>query len=112
MRSIKQKAAQTAKRAGLLTCGLLLCTVGVGFLTLAVWFQLVIYVTLTQAALILAAAYVIFGLILIAFGRSTPDNKVAPVERNQPQPSSQAPPLVQAFLYGLEAGSRAPDKDH
>lgn len=106
---IKQKAAQTAKRAGLLSAGLLLCVVAVGFLTLAAWFQLVLYVTLTQAALILAAIYATFGVTFIVVGKSAPDEALTPAEHPTSPPASQAPPLVQAFLHGLEAGSRAPD---
>lgn len=111
MPSIKEKAAQTAKRAGLLSGGVFLCTVGLGFLTLALWFQLVIHVTPTQAALILAVGYMIIGLILIAVGKTAPDDGVPSTEQKPPQPPSQASPLVQAFLHGLDAGSRAGRKD-
>ena len=105
MFSIKQKAMQSAKRAGLMSGGFALCAVGLGFFTLASWFYLSIEFSPLQAALIIGAAYFGIGLILMGLGKS-PQTHSDAATRAAPLASeaSNAPPLVQALMYGIQAG--------
>lgn len=103
---VKQKIAASAKRAGFLTGGLLFCAVGAGFLTLAAWLVLVPLVGGLSAASIIGCSYFGVGLVLIGLAsRSTEVEATA-----QPEPaaaSTGGPPIMQAFMYGLQAGAQA-----
>lgn len=113
MFSIKQKAKQTVKRAGLLTGGLVFCAVGVGFLTVAAWIYLANVLSVQLAALIIGGAYVGAGLILIGLGNSR-SHHVDPMSLSEhatkPAPPPNVPPLLQALLFGIEAGSKVSRK--
>ncbi|WP_299728040.1 phage holin family protein [uncultured Tateyamaria sp.] len=112
MFGIEKKVAQTAKRAGLLSGGLLLCSVGVGFLTVAGWFALVPLLGTQNTALILAGVYVGIGLIMIGVGSHRSARRSdASMARTQAQ-AATAPPIVEAFMYGLQAGARADQARH
>ncbi len=108
MFGIKDKVADTAKRAGLLSGGLLFCLVGLGFLTVSGWFALLPILGVQTTALVIAGAYLGIGLIMIGVG-SQSRQRVAPHPATQPEPTSapQDPPMMQAFMYGLQAGSQA-----
>ncbi|MCX7560196.1 phage holin family protein [Sulfitobacter sp. F26204] len=106
MRSIKQKAARTAKRAGLLTGAGVLMIVGTGFLTLAAWLYLTVGFSPMEAALIIAAVYFGTGLLLIGLG-AREDHDADMRTDAQPAPPPEAPPLVQAFLFGMQAGTNS-----
>ena len=106
MFAIRKRIARTAKRAGFLTGGLLLCCVGTGFLTTAAWLSLVPVVGLQFTATIIAGVYLGTGFILIGLAsRRT-------VETEQKPQSSQlvTSPIIQAFMYGHEAGSKGRNK--
>lgn len=113
MFSIKQKAKQTAKRAGLLTGGLVFCVVGVGFLTVAAWIYFANVLSVQLAALIIGGVYVGAGLILIGLGSSR-SHHVDPMPLSEheakPAPQPNVPPLLQALLFGIEAGSKVTRK--
>lgn len=107
MFSIKQKVAQTAKRAGLLSGGLLLCSVGVAFLTVAGWIALSPLIGVLNTALVFAGLYLGIGLIMIGSG-------VQNSQRASQQPSAPpqgkaatTQPLMEAFMCGIQAGARA-----
>lgn len=104
MFGIEQKVARTAKRAGLLSGGLLLCTVGVGFLTVAGWFALLPVVGAQNTALIFAGIYVGVGLIMIGTGSPNKQPEL-PEQTHTPQPTAKTPPVLDAFMYGLQAGA-------
>lgn len=109
MFGIKAKVANTAKRAGLLSGGLLFCMVGLGFLTVAGWFALLPILGAQTTALVIAGAYFGIGLIMIGIGSQSSDHdtkQYAVHPDDQPQ-QSDAPPMMQAFLYGMQAGSKA-----
>lgn len=109
MFGIQQKMAHAAKRAGLLSGGLLLCAVGAGFLTVAAWFALIPVMGLTHTALIIAGTYLGLGLILVGLSqRDRSDSQPSPSAAKSsptPQAAASAPPLVEAFMYGLRAGA-------
>lgn len=101
MLSIEKRVAQTAKRAGFLTGSLLLCAIGVGFLTAAIWLALASSLGAQTATFIVAFAYLGAGCILMALGRT------APSEERKKTASENGPPVMQAFLYGLQAGAQS-----
>jgi multisubunit Na+/H+ antiporter MnhC subunit len=103
MFSIKQKAMQSAKRAGFMTGGFAFCAVGLGFFTLAAWFYLSIEFTALQAALIIGAAYFGVGLVLVGMGKSS-THLADPTPQHPAPEQPDAPPLVQALMYGIQAG--------
>ncbi|WP_370400459.1 phage holin family protein [Sulfitobacter sp. JB4-11] len=109
MFDIEQKVANTAKRAGLLSGGLLLCAVGTAFLTVAGWFALVPVVGLQMTALIIAGCYLGIGLIMIGVGSGSSDTS-APTKAESRKAEVGGPPIVQAFMYGLQAGAQAERK--
>ncbi len=107
MPSIKQHARQTAKRTGLITTGMVACLVGIGFLTLAVWLGLVLIAPAPLAALIIGLLYLGVGLVLFGMGKGWGQSHDHDSDLEQPD----MPPLVQALLYGLEAGRNVSRKN-
>ena len=104
MHSIRHQAARTAQQAGLITGGMLICAVGVGFLTLSAWLLLVSLTDPAYAALIIAGTYLGVGAILVGLsGRSGSPN----MAHSSAQGDQQVSSLVEAFLYGLNAGRQA-----
>lgn len=106
MLSLQQKATQTAKRAGLMTAGLLLCAVGVGFLTTAAWLQLAVTFSNALSALIIAVVYLGAGLLAMGLSKN-PAQSTESTEAHFSAQKSDAPPIMQAFLYGIQAGANA-----
>lgn len=112
MFGIRDKVAKTAKKAGFLTGGLLFCSVGMAFLTVAGWLALAPIVGPQVTATIIAGVYLGIGFILIGLGaggetetREEPAAKPAATD-------SDSPPIIQAFMYGLQAGARADQARH
>lgn len=106
MFDIEQKVANTARRAGLLSGGLLLCAVGTAFLTVAGWLALVPIVGVQLTATVVAGVYLGVGCILIGVSAKGADRKA----RQKPSHASSnaaGPPIVQAFMFGLQAGAQA-----
>lgn len=110
MSGLQQKVAKTAKRAGLMSGGAIFCAVGTGFLTVAGWFALAPVVGTAMTAAIIAGIYLGVGLIMIGLGAAS--SRSEPVRVKAPsQPAETAgPPIMQAFLYGLQAGASADNK--
>ncbi len=109
--SLKSKAAKTAKRAGLLTGGLLAMTVGAAFLTVAAWIYLAAVTDTLTAALVIGGAYSGIGLLLagMASTGSSQDTEAEAAHHaaQQSHTAGEQPPLVQAFLVGMQAGANA-----
>jgi hypothetical protein len=107
MLTIRQKLAQTAKRAGLLSGGLLLCLVGAGFLTFAGWIALSALIGGLNTALVFAALYLGIGLIMMgaAVHRAPRLSHDAAARPQSPGATKQS--LLDAFLYGMQAGAKA-----
>ncbi|EPX79470.1 hypothetical protein thalar_02295 [Litoreibacter arenae DSM 19593] len=80
---------------------------GVAFLTVAAWLFLVSVSDALTAAVVLGAAYLGLGLVLIGFAQSSkppvPEPEAEPRSGSHVNPKQ--PPLMQAFIYGMEAGS-------
>ena len=111
MFQLERKIANTAKKAAFVSGGLLCCIVGAGFFTLAAWLSLVPLVGLLMSAVILASAYLGIGLILLGLGQTT-SHSDAPAEPMQASSEVAGPPIVQAFMHGLQAGAKAEQARH
>lgn len=112
MMSLKSKAADTAKRAGLMSGGLLFCMIGMGFLTVAGWFFLTTLYSALAAASMLAAVYFGIGLIMIGVSRTKNQHSAGLADQaahasSNSDANAGLPPLVQAFFVGMQAGSQA-----
>ena len=108
---IKQAAARAALRTAMLSGGAICVLVGIGFLTMALWLHLALLFGAILASLIIGAAYLGVGLIVMGLGIAKPAHESATASGPQPEAAptdtSDAPPLVQAFLYGMQAGMKA-----
>lgn len=105
---IRAKLADTARRAGLLTGGLLLCSVGTAFLTVAAWLALLPIVGAALTAAIVASVYLGIGLILI--GVSLQGRRALAQSADAAASPPVTPlnsPMMEAFLYGIQAGAKA-----
>lgn len=113
MLGVKEKVAKTAKRVTLVSAGAMCCIVGAGFLTVSGWLALVPIVGPATTAVILAGIYLGVGLILLAVsGTETEKTHQQQAELNKPQAQSDAPPIMQAFLFGMQAGASADKRRH
>lgn len=108
---LRKAAARAALRTAMMSGGAVCVLVGIGFLTMALWLHLTLLYGAILASLTVGAAYLGVGLIAIGFSVAKPAHE--PAETAEPRPdeapidTSNAPPLVQAFLYGMQAGMRA-----
>jgi hypothetical protein len=103
---LKNTAETAARKAGLFTGGLLCISVGAGFLTVAAWVTLELAHGALTAAFVLGVVYLGLGLVLIGVSANrayTQSSQTAIEDATTPQ---EAPPLVQAFLQGLQAGAQ------
>ncbi|WP_297340479.1 phage holin family protein [Pseudophaeobacter sp.] len=102
---VKHSAASAARKAGLLTGGLLCVLVGAGFLTAAAWIYLATAFDALMAAGIIGSVYTGLGLVTIGLSRSGESVAPPPKQPATSQSAPDAPPLMQAFLFGLQAGA-------
>ncbi|WP_224825073.1 hypothetical protein [Cognatishimia sp. MH4019] len=107
--AIENAFARAGRRAALGICASILIAVGIGFLTTAGWIVLEVAFGALQAALIIAAIYSGVGLVIIGVLMSSGDSEQTPKPETTETAAKAvtAPPLVEAFLYGLQAGSHA-----
>lgn len=105
--SVERKAKQAARSAALLSAGGLCLTVGAGFLTVGAWIFLVSVSDNLTAAIAIGAIYSGLGLVLIGVASSKGDSNGTITGQHQHQSDPQSPPLVQAFLHGMQAGADA-----
>lgn len=105
LRGAVRRAARTAMLSATAALSLL---IGLLFLTLAAWLYLVTVTTTTIAALILGAAYLGVGFLLLAIagseGRSAPRHAE---ESHENAEHDGLKNLVLAFLGGITAGQKA-----
>jgi hypothetical protein len=115
LRDLLQRLASRAARKTALVGGGALCVLaGIVFLTLTLWMHLALVYGAIAASLTLGVAYLGLGLLLIGLSSAKtapPTGKPAdPGQSGQKAPApdtSEAPPLVQAFIYGVQAGINA-----
>ncbi|MDU9005799.1 phage holin family protein [Sedimentitalea todarodis] len=108
---LKKAAARAALKTAMLSGGAVCVLVGIGFLTMALWMYLTVLYGAILASLIVGMAYLGVGLIVMGFSVAKPTHEPAanakPRPDEAPMDTSDAPPLVQAFLYGMQAGMKA-----
>jgi hypothetical protein len=110
---LKTKAATTAKRAGLLSGGLLAIAVGAAFLTAAAWIYLANVMDAQMAALIIGGVYAGLGFVMVGLASSGGSREEpaagqkASAHGAGEQGAGAQPPLMQAFLQGMQAGVSA-----
>lgn len=111
-RSVERKVARAARRSALGAVAVVAFLVGLAFLTVAAWIAMTAAASALAAALLIGFAYLALGAILVAVASAMGSRRHAPhaPEHDRPPPyapPSGMPPLAQAFLYGMEAGSAA-----
>ncbi|MFL4471771.1 hypothetical protein ACERZ8_18505 [Tateyamaria armeniaca] len=106
---IEQACARAGRRAALGTVSVLLIAVGIAFFTSALWIFLVATFGAQQAALMIGGGYFGLGLILLGvlMSGSSQSKSAKPMHAASHSQPNNAPPVVQAFLYGLQAGTQA-----
>ena len=111
--AVERKAKQTARSVALSLASVMLMTVGAGFLTVAAWIYLSAITDTLIAASVIGASYVGFGLIFLGMAKSTPQDHEIPSEQASLETdgyganATNAPPIMQAFLHGMQAGAHA-----
>ncbi len=106
LETLRTSAARTARRSALGLIGILTLTVGLGFLTAALWIFLVTIADSLTAAVVVGSAYVGIGLILLALAtarNAEPRMHVRP-ERPMTTRMDVLVGIAVAFLEGLGAG--------
>lgn len=110
---LRLRARLAARRAAMVSIGAVFCLVGLFFLTLSLWLALAAIMSPVLAGLILAGAYFGIGLIFVGMGsrhyvRVPVDPVAAPAAAAAAAtaPPVLGPSLLQAFLYGVQAGAR------
>lgn len=107
MNSIKQGLARAAKKTALVSAALVLFLTGLAFLTAAAWIALAAAFDSLTAATVIGSAYVGAGLIALALAMAKPQSeRTSRPQHAAPRPATAegAPPLVQAFIVGLQTG--------
>jgi len=113
LEGLKTKAASTARRAGLLSGGLLAIAVGAAFLTAAAWIYLARVMDAQMAALVIGGVYAGLGLVMVGIASSDgARNAPSTQQRAAAQGAGEQPPLMQAFLQGMQAGVSATQSRH
>ncbi|MDW4499903.1 hypothetical protein R5H30_18055 [Sulfitobacter sp. D35] len=110
---MRLRAALAARRAGLLTGGLLCIVIGCAFLTVALFIVIAASHGAGLAALVVGVIYVGFGLVFVGLSRRTPHSvraAAAATAAAPPPAGTDAAALVTAFLSGLSAGVAAKKK--
>ncbi|SLN58016.1 phage holin family protein [Pseudooctadecabacter jejudonensis] len=106
LRPIKKAASRAGQKAAWGAAGVIFGLVGLGFLTAAMWMILVVIVSPLYTSAIIGLFYLGLGCISFAAAASRHPQDV-PYEPQTSAAAADAPPLVEAFLYGLKAGHQA-----
>lgn len=112
---VQNLASRAARKTALVGGGALCFLAGIVFLTMALWMHLALVYGPVAASLTVGLGFLGAGLLLIGLSNSTskPDFEEKPAEPRQTEPptgTGDAPPLVQAFIYGMQAGINARKK--
>ncbi|SFR39700.1 phage holin family protein [Litoreibacter janthinus] len=105
-KTLEYKAKSAARGFALSAFGGLMLAVGVAFLTVAAWIYLTALADTLTAATAIGLTYVGIGFVVMALAgsRKQADESHGTVHAHQQQSS---PPLMQAFLQGMQAGATA-----
>lgn len=117
---LRMTAREAARRAAFGTAAAVLLLAGAGFLTAAAWIGLAAALGALKASLLVGLTLVAAGCILaaLAFARAAPPPPPEPGEPDEAlrdlltgagmrvPPKGEAPPLVEAFIFGLVTALR------
>lgn len=106
MFGIEQKVRGAARKAGCITAGTLLASVGAAFLTAAAWIYLSAEFSSLMAAVVIGCIYLGVGAIVMAFGMGGSSEAASPPKSslNADTPSQM---VLLSFLQGMEQGRQA-----
>ncbi len=112
---VESKVARVGKKA-VIGLGAGLCLgVGVAFLTVAAWLLLVAVADALTAATVIGVTYLGAGLILLGVvltgGNSGTDRTAHNAATGPEQGAAEVPPLMAAFLHGMNAGARTANQN-
>ena len=100
LHGVKTAAAEAARRAALMTAGTICLAVGAAFVTASVWVSLALAYGPAVASSIVGVFYIGIGLLVMALASL----RHRPAAHHAQRPVPGTPPLMQAFLAGLQAG--------
>lgn len=104
---IEQKFAHAGQKA-MFGLGAMFCLfAGFGFLTIAAWIWIAAISDAITAAVVIGAFYVGVGFILLACALMRPVPREAAPKSPPNPPTTDAPPLMAAFIYGMQAGAQS-----
>lgn len=111
---IDQKIARAGRKAALGVAAFASLAVGAGFLTLAAWIWLVTLTDPLVASIVIGCIYLGVGFILLACVKLL-GGPVAAAPRPQaaasdPPATPDMPPLMAAFIHGMQAGAQSRPK--
>jgi fatty acid desaturase len=111
---LDQKVARAGQKAALGAGAVACLAVGAGFLTVAAWIWMVAVADAFTAATVIGTVYIGAGFILLAFAMSRKAAgaapQAAPHQTDQSATPSGAPPLMAAFIHGMQAGAQNTSK--
>ncbi|QYX57792.1 phage holin family protein [Roseovarius sp. SCSIO 43702] len=109
----KDRARRAARAAVVATVGGLLCLVGLGFLTAALWIIIEMEYGPLMSALVIGGLYLVLGGAMLAFGRNS-QSEASPEPLHEAQVPPPPPPprdpffqMAEGFAMGLQAGREA-----
>lgn len=106
MLGIEQKMRGAARKAGCITAGSVLATVGAAFLTGAAWIYLSAELSAFLAALVIGCAYMGVGAIVLALGVGSSKSSHND-EPNHVKAETPAQLVLLSFLQGMEQGRQS-----
>ena len=91
--------------------GAILMMVGLAFLTVSLWLHLSLVYGTIFAATVIGTAYFGVGLLILGIAaageKPLPPDEHPPVHVNKRPPPADGPAIIEAFLYGMQAGTNA-----
>lgn len=109
---VQKIVSRAARKTALAGGGVLFIMVGIAFLTMALWMHLAFVYGAIAASVTIGVAYLGVGLIMLGMAGSNHSKQETPSSATPETPNhsgvpENSPPLMQAFLYGMEAGINA-----
>ena len=100
--AFRYSAARAASKAAYISAGSIVLLVGIAFLTAGAWIHLSTVQSPVAAAVIIGSVYTGAGLIFISIGLRP---RVAVVAAPVPATAPATGLMMQAFMFGLQAGA-------
>ena len=109
MFGVGQKIGGAARKAGVVTAGATLTSVGVAFLTAAAWIFLAAEHGTLIAAVVIGFTYTGLGIVIVAMGSSDGRLKAERAQQAAVSTHAETPAqmVILSFLQGMEQGRQA-----